>query len=227
VAPGAGVRPGHVTMPRLYAILDVDVLGGLGRTPAWTPLHVCDAWLSAGVRLIQLRAKSFSSGAFLELADACVSRCRQAGAVCIINDRADIAAMSGADGVHVGQDDLSPTDVRVVAGPNAIVGWSTHDDDQVADATVQPVSYVAIGPVFGTHTKATGYGAVGLAQVTRAAVVVHAAGTPLVAIGGITLERAPQVLAAGADSVAVITDLLVASDLAGVQLRARTWVSAL
>lgn len=188
----------------LYPILDVDVLAARGLDP----LDVCDVWLEAGVRLIQLRAKSMSSGPLLALADAVVARTRAAGVTLIINDRADIAAQCGADGVHVGQDDLTPADVRVVVGGRAVVGLSTHTDAQVAEAVTQPVSYVAIGPVFGTSTKITGSEAVGLDQVVRAAAMAHAAGKPLVAIGGITLENAASVLAAGADSVAVISDLL-------------------
>lgn len=172
------------------------------------PLAVCDAWLDAGVRLIQFRAKLMASGPMLTLADALMTRTRAAGATLIVNDRADIAAQSGADGVHVGQDDLAPADVRTVVGVRAIVGLSTHTDAQVATAVLQPVSYVAIGPVFGTQTKHTGYNAVGLEQVARAAAVAHAAGKPLVAIGGITIENATSVLEAGADSLAVISDLL-------------------
>lgn len=205
----------------LYAILDVDVLAARGIDP----LDVCDVWLEAGVRLIQLRAKSMASGPMLTLAEALVARTRVAGATLVINDRADVAAQCGADGVHVGQDDLSPEDVRVVVGARAIVGVSTHTDAQVAAAVTQPVSYVAIGPVFGTHTKATGYDAVGLAQVARAATTAHAAGKPLVAIGGITLENAASVLEAGADSLAVISDLVCTENRRGLAERARAWMT--
>lgn len=186
---------------------------------------MCDAWLAAGIRLIQLRAKSMSSGPLLGLADALVARTRAAGATLIINDRADIAVQCGADGVHVGQDDLPPGEVRRIVGPEAIVGLSTHSDAQVAEAVMQPVSYVAIGPVFGTRTKDTGYAAVGLDQVRRAAAVVHAAGLPLVAIGGLTLDRSGDVLGAGADSLAVIGDLTDVPDLATARGRAREWAS--
>ncbi len=187
---------------------------------------MADAWLEAGVRLIQLRAKSRRSGPLQQLADALVARAHAAGALVLINDRADIAALSGADGVHVGQDDLSPAAVRTVAGQAAIVGLSTHTDAQVAEALGQPVSYIAIGPVFGTRTKDTGYDAVGLAQVRRAAQAVHAAGVPLVAIGGITRQNAGSVLDAGADAVAVISDLLPESADA-VRARAAEWVGLL
>lgn len=189
---------------RLYAILDTDLLAAR----SLAPLDVCDVWLSGGIRLIQLRAKGLSSGAMLTLAEALLARTRAAGAQLIINDRADIAAMCGADGVHVGQDDLDPDEVRRVVGPDVIVGLSTHTDAQVSDAVAKRVSYVAVGPVFGTRTKKTGYDAVGLDFVQRASVVVHAAGLPLVAIGGIDHLRARAVLDAGADSVAVISDLV-------------------
>lgn len=188
----------------VYAILDVDLLAARGLAP----LEVCDVWLAGGVRLIQLRAKTMASGAMLALAEALLLRTRPAGARLIINDRADIAAMSGADGVHVGQDDLAPDEVRALLGDAAVVGLSTHTMAQVERAVTMPVSYVAVGPVFGTRTKDTGYEAIGLDFVQRAAVVVHAAGLPLVAIGGIDAGRARAVLDAGADSLAVISDLV-------------------
>lgn len=209
-------------LPSLYAILDVDAVAARG----WLPADVCRAWLAGGVRLLQFRAKSLPSGALLDLADACVRLCRDAGAALIINDRADIAVMCGADGVHVGQDDLSVADVRRVVGPSAIVGLSTHTDAQVVEAVGEPVSYLAIGPVFGTRTKDTGYEAVGLDAVRRAALAAHTAGVPLVAIGGITLGRAAEVRAAGADSLAVISDLLDAPDWRGLEARAREWSGA-
>ena len=185
---------------RLYAILDVPVctLRGLD------PLATLDAFLTGGARLIQLRDKSPSSRDRLALADAAVARVRAAGAQLIVNDRADIARLSGADGVHVGQDDLAVEEVRAIVGPAAIVGVSTHDEAQIAAALRTSASYVAVGPIYGTTTKDTGYTARGLALVRLAA----AGGKPVVAIGGVTIERAPAVLAAGAASVAVISDLL-------------------
>jgi len=123
-----------------------------------------------------------------------------------VNDRADIAKMAGAAGVHVGQDDLPVEAARELLGPDAIVGYSTHTVDQIAAAVTRPLSYIAVGPVFGTTTKATGYEAVGLDLVRDA--VRRAAGRPVVGIGGITLATARDVIAAGATSVAVISDLL-------------------
>lgn len=112
--------------------------------------------------------------------------------------------------MHVGQEDLPPAAARALVGPSAIVGCSTHTVAQVEAAVREPVTYVAIGPVFATSTKDTGYRAVGL-EMVRAA-VDRSAGLPIVAIGGITLERAPDVLRAGASAVAVVGDLLASAD---------------
>jgi thiamine-phosphate pyrophosphorylase len=144
-----------------------------------------------------------------------VAEARPFGAIVLVNDRADLAALSGADGVHVGQDDLRVEDVRRAFPSLGWVGLSTHTPAQIAAAAATPASYVAVGPVFGTSTKDTGYDAVGLALVGEGRRAVDAAAgapRPVVAIGGITLERAPAVLAAGADSVAVISDILSTGD---------------
>jgi thiamine-phosphate pyrophosphorylase len=131
----------------------------------------------------------------------------------IVNDRADLALLSGADGVHVGQDDLTPSAVRRLLGPNAIIGYSTHTIDQVEAAVLEAASYLAVGPVFGTTTKQTGYDAVGLELVSAAAARTN--GRPVVAIGGITLENAMSAIAAGASALAVIGDLLATNDPEG------------
>jgi thiamine-phosphate pyrophosphorylase len=149
---------------------------------------------------------------------------RHAGGVVIVNDRADIARLAAAGGVHVGQDDLPPRAVRHLVGADALVGLSTHADAQLVAALVEPVSYVAVGPVFGTVTKETGYAARGLEAVRAARARVASHDLPIVAIGGITLSRAPAVIDAGAQSVAVITDLLSTGDPAG---RVREFVRAL
>lgn len=168
------------------------------------------AFLAGGATLIQIRAKTLESGPFLGLCDAVVAAAAAAGARVVVNDRADLARLSGAAGVHVGQDDLPPAAARALLGPDAIVGYSTHSEAQIAQALREPVSYIAVGPVFGTRTKATGYEAVGL-DLVRAARAA-AGDMPVVAIGGITLATAASVLAAGATSVAVISDLLAGGD---------------
>lgn len=181
------------------------------------------AFLSAGVRLIQLRAKSWESGLFLDLAHAAVADATQAGALLIVNDRADVAAIAGAHGLHVGQEDLSPADARLVVGDGSCLGLSTHTEPQWSAALDQPISYVAIGPVFGTGTKATGHQPVGLETVTLVAAKAKARDVPVVAIGGITLDRAGAVIASGASSVAVISDLMRGSP----EVRAREFIRAL
>ena len=187
-------------MNRLYPILDVTLCRDHGREP----LAVLDAFLRGGARLIQLRDKTPSSRDRLALADEAVARVHGAGGHLVVNDRADIARLSGAAGVHVGQDDLPVEEVREILGPDAIVGISTHDPQQIDSALQSSATYVAVGPIYGTATKDTGYSARGLALVQYAA----ARGKPVVAIGGITLDRAAEALAAGATSLAVISALL-------------------
>jgi thiamine-phosphate pyrophosphorylase len=201
-------------LPRLYPILDLDALA----ERRLAPLDLLDAWLEGGVTFWQLRAKHLPDGALLELIDAAVERTHRAGARLIVNDRADLALMAGADGVHVGQTDLPPAAVRRISGDAFLVGRSTHTDEQVEAACREPVSYVAIGPVFQTASKAGSTDpAVGLAGVRSAAERAAARSMPVVAIGGLTLDSAPRVLAAGAASVAVISDLLVGNPAARVR----------
>ena len=190
--------------PRLYAILDDDLVRAAGLEPA----AVLDDWLEAGVRLVQLRAKTRRLGPMLALAEDLGRRARAAGATFIVNDRADVARLAGAAGVHVGQDDLPPADVRRLVGPDAIVGLSTHNEAQWTAACAEPITYLAVGPVFETRTKARPDPVIGLAGVARAAERARHAGLPLVAIGGITADRVPDVLAAGAASVAIAHALL-------------------
>jgi len=205
-------------LPTLTAIVDVDVSERAG----WTPLDLARAFLDGGARLIQIRAKHLSSGAFLSLADDIVRLARDCDARIVVNDRVDVARMSDAAGVHVGQDDMPPAEARALLGPDAMIGFSTHSPAQLAAAVREPVTYVAVGPVFGTQTKETGYTPVGLELVRHA--VEQSAGLPVVAIGGITLDRAASVLAAGATNVAVISDLLTGGDPAA---RVRAYVKDL
>jgi thiamine-phosphate pyrophosphorylase len=193
-------------LPPLHAIVDVDVAARAG----WDPLDLARAFLDGGARCLQVRAKHLASALLLELSRAVVAAARTFDAAVIVNDRADVAWLAGAAGVHVGQDDLSPADARAVVGPHAVVGYSTHTLAQFERALREPASYLAIGPVFGTVTKQTGYDAVGLALVEAAARM--APERPIVAIGGVTLENAASAWAAGAHSVAVIGDLLAAGD---------------
>lgn len=190
--------------PRLYAIVDAEACAAAGRPP----IDVARAYLSAGARWIQLRCKGMASGLFLELASRSLELTRAAGAVLVINDRADIAAIAKADGVHIGQTDLTAGDARMVIGAAPMLGLSTHTAAQWAAAAREPISYLAIGPVFGTGTKETGYAPVGLEVVARASAAAGANSLPTVAIGGITIDNAASVIETGAASVAVISDLL-------------------
>jgi thiamine-phosphate pyrophosphorylase len=187
----------------LYAIVDVDVCARVGRAAA----DLARDYLAGGVRLLQVRAKHFASGAFLQLVEDVAAQARATGATVIVNDRVDVAAAAGL-GVHLGQDDLPVAAARALLGPRARIGLSTHTTAQLTSALHQPVSYVAFGPVFVTGTKANPDPVVGLHGVTEAARAAQAAGVPLVAIGGITLATAASVLGAGASSVAIIADLL-------------------
>jgi thiamine-phosphate pyrophosphorylase len=208
--PESRIPTPELRLPILNAIVDVEAAERCG----WTPTDLARV-LAGGARFLQLRAKHLTGAAFLDTAKAIVELARPFDAMVIVNDRADIARLSGAGGVHVGQEDLSPRAVRQVVGADAIVGLSTHTAEQLERALDEPVSYVATGPVFGTTTKHTGYEAIGLERVAGAARRTTARGLPLVAIGGITLERAASVVAAGATSVAVIGDLLATGDPEG------------
>ena len=191
-----------VDLPPLYAIVDAGQAARYG----WSVPDLAAAYFDGGARLVQLRAPGVASGVLDGWCDAVVARAARYGAAVVVNDRADVARLSGAAGVHLGQDDLPVEDVRAMLGRSGIVGLSTHTPEQVSDALARPVTYVAVGPVYATTTKDAGRRPVGLELVHAAA--GRADVTPVVAIGGITLERAPEVLDAGAGAVAVIGDLL-------------------
>jgi thiamine-phosphate pyrophosphorylase len=210
---------------RLYAILDADVAARAG----WLVPDLADAYLRAGVRFLQLRAKTSSSRDVLAWTDAIASRA-PADAWLIVNDRVDLALAAGTRHVHLGQDDLPPVEARRLLGDAAVIGLSTHTPAQIAAACAMPIDYLAVGPVFGTRTKDTGYAAVGLDLVREARAQAAAAARedrnrlPIVAIGGITRTNAADVIAAGADAVAVITDLLRGGDPV---LAVQTYLAAL
>ena len=155
-----------------------------------------------------------------------VELARVGGAVVVVNDRVDIAELSNAHGVHLGQEDLEPAAARQILGVTAVIGLSTHSIEQARAAVHAPVDYVAVGPMFGTKTKDTGYRPVGMGLVSDVRAIMREEGIekPIVAIGGITLDRAADVIRAGAASVAVIGDLLATSDPAG---RVRDYLRAL
>jgi thiamine-phosphate pyrophosphorylase len=200
-------------LDRFYPILDSERLAAANVDP----LELARVLLAAGARLMQFRHKAPYTRDAYEQAKALAKIVQQSGGRYIINDRADIALMVGADGVHLGQDDLPPSAVRKIAGDNLLIGFTTHNEEQLRLGEREPVDYLAIGPIFGTSSKANPDPVVGVDEVRRLRPVT---GKPLVAIGGITRERAPAVLAAGADSLAVLSDL-VAEDLPA---RAQEWL---
>jgi len=193
-----------LVIPRLYAIIDPAQGGGR------SPVDMAEAFLAAGVRLIQLRDKHTSAGELCNSARQVGERVRQAAGTFIVNDRADIAWAAGADGVHLGQEDLPVESVRLLVGSRKIIGYSTHVLHQVKEADHSTADYIAFGPIFPTSSKARPDAVVGIAGLIEAR---KATRKPLVAIGGITLENARSVIAAGADSVAVIRGLLAAPDI--------------
>ena len=196
-------------LPPLYAILDPEQTRG---RPAQ---RVLAALLEAGVSILQLRVKSLPPVDFLELAKQARAVTRAHGCKLIINDRVDIALACGADGVHLGQDDLPLSAGRKLMGQK-IIGISTHDLDQARAAERAGADYIGFGPMFGTRTKATGYEARGpemLQQIRRAVTL------PIVAIGGITEANVQEVWQAGADSVAIIGDVLHDNDPGAKALR--------
>ena len=193
-------------LPPLTAIVDRDVSAAHG----WNVPDAARAFLAGGARVIQVRGKSVPSGVLLDWCDEIVAAAAAVEGIVIVNDRPDVARLAGAAGVHVGQDDLRPPAARAVVGPSAIVGLSTHTRAQILAGRGEPITYLAVGPIFGSRTKDTGYDAVGLELVQFAAGAIG--DVPIVGIGGITLDRAADVIAAGAASVAVIGDLFATRD---------------
>jgi thiamine-phosphate pyrophosphorylase len=191
-------------LPKLYPITDT-LLSGLSHA------EQVELLASGGATLIQLRDKRASPRDFYEAALEAMSVARRLGVRIVINDRVDIAIAVKADGVHLGQTDLPPDRARLLLGESRIVGYSTHTLEQALAASVAPVDYIAIGPVFQTQTKDRPDEVVGLKTVSEAKRQVT---KPLVAIGGITLDSARLVIEAGADSIAVISDLLSPGDIA-------------
>ena len=187
-------------LPRLYPILDT---GSLGRRNL-SPETAAAAWLEGGAQILQFRHKGHWNRGVYAASQTVARMCREAGAGLIVDDRADFALLLDA-GLHVGQDDLSPRDARKVIGPDAVLGFSSHNVHQLCAAGGEPVDYVALGPVFPTASKENPDPVTGVSEVARCASLIE---KPLVAIGGITRENARDVLAAGAASVAVIADLL-------------------
>ncbi|MEO5937336.1 MAG: thiamine phosphate synthase [Terriglobales bacterium] len=194
-------RSSAIQLPRFYAIVDA------GRMPqGMTAVAFAEELMTGGATLLQYRNKTQLGKDLLAQAQA-IKRVSAGfkNIQLIMNDRADFAVAANFNGVHLGQDDFSPRGARMLCRPPRIVGLSTHNDAQVIAAETQPVDYIAIGPVFSTESKANPDPVVGLDGVRRARALTT---KPLVAIGGITLANCREVIAAGADTVAVISELL-------------------
>ncbi len=201
-------------LPKFYPILDPEIATRHGIDPVTAAGQI----LEGGAKILQFRYKGFFSREVFAQLERVAELCREAGVLFVVNDRADLAAISHA-ALHLGQDDLTPTAARKVVGPATLLGFSTHNERQLRAAADEPANYLALGPIFGTSSKVNPDPVVGLAELRRLRPLTD---RPLVAIGGITRENAQSVLAAGADSVAIIGDLF-----AGGNVRARTqeWVS--
>jgi thiamine-phosphate pyrophosphorylase len=204
----------RLVLPRLYVILDAALVT--------VPETECAQKLvDAGVRLLQYRNKAAPARELFESSKRLSSLLIPQGITFVVNDRADVAWAAEASGVHVGQEDLGAEAARSVIGTGKLLGVSTHNLDQFKDAAATSADYVAVGPVFSTSTKANPNPVVGIELIRRIRPLTK---KPIVAIGGITLERAAEVIQAGADSVAVISDILLAPDL---EQRARQYIQLL
>jgi thiamine-phosphate pyrophosphorylase len=191
-------------LPPLYAIIDpLDT----GRDP----VDLADALLAGGARLLQLRLKGVPTRSLLAIATEIREHTQRAGALLIVNDRPDVARAAGADGVHLGPDDLPVEAARMLLPRPALIGVSTHDDGELAAALATDPDYVAVGPIYTTQSKTDARPARGLDAVRQARGRTR---LPLVAIGGITAETAATLRQAGADSVAIIGALVRAADVA-------------
>jgi thiamine-phosphate pyrophosphorylase len=197
-------------LPPIYPITDRE-LSGLGHAEQIRQLA------EAGCRFVQIREKSASSRDFYDSVVESQTIARKFGIRLIVNDRVDIAIAGGTDGVHLGQDDLSPVVARNLLGDDAIIGYSTHSVEQAIAAAAMPVNYIAVGPIFATSTKENPDPVIGLNGIK--AIRAALGSTQIVAIGGITLENVTEVIAAGTDSAAIISGLYRDPERIGVRYR--------
>jgi thiamine-phosphate pyrophosphorylase len=192
----------RLVLPRLYVILDAALITSPERDCALSLVE-------AGVRLLQYRNKCAPARHYFDSSCALAEMLCPNGVSFFVNDRPDVALLAGASGVHVGQDDLDVEQARRVAGNDKLVGVSTHNLEQFERAAASSADYIAVGPVFSTSSKANPDAVVGVDFIRSVRALTN---KPIVAIGGITLERAASVIGAGADSVAVISGILSASN---------------
>jgi thiamine-phosphate pyrophosphorylase len=201
-------------LPPFYPVLDTALLERQGLTAG----AAAEVILEAGARILQFRHKGFFSRIVFEEAARVAQLCRAANALFVVNDRADIALLLSA-ALHLGQEDLAPADARRILPPAGILGFSTHNQQQLRSADGEPADYLAIGPIFATGSKENPDPIVGLDRLRACRPLTN---KPLVAIGGITRQTAPAVFQAGADSVAVIGDLWAGESL---RSRAEEWLA--
>jgi thiamine-phosphate pyrophosphorylase len=204
----------RLVLPRLYVILDAGLLT--------VPEAQCAQELAdAGVRLLQYRNKRASARELFESSKKLVSLLARLKVSVVVNDRPDVAGLAGADGVHVGQEDLDVEKARLVVGTERLVGVSTHSLEQFQRAAASSADYIAVGPIFPTGTKSNPDPVVGTEFIRKVRPLTD---KPIVAIGGITLEGAAGIIESGADSVAVISDILGAPQPG---IRARQYIDLL
>ena len=193
----------RLTLPKIYPVTDVSMT-------KFSHLEQVERLAAGGATFIQLREKHAAPKDFYEAAKAVIEFARARNIKIIINDRADIALAVRADGVHLGQDDLSVQKAREVLGAKAIIGFSTHSISQAREAAASPVDYIAVGPVFATASKENPDPVIGLEKLQNVRQIIG--DLPLVAIGGINSENAASVFQNGANSIAVISALLNPAD---------------
>lgn len=192
----------RLQLPRLYVLLDA----AQAKVPV---MDLADELFAAGARLFQYRNKAAPGRELLEVSRGLAERLVARGAKFLVNDRPDVAVLAGASGAHLGQEDLPPEDGRAVLGASRLLGISTHNREQFQTAMKTSADYIAVGPIFPTVSKSNPDPVVGTALLKELRELTE---KPIVAIGGITLERAGEVIEAGADSVAIISDILGAAD---------------
>jgi len=202
-------------LPAFYPIFDSETATRRGISA----LAAVEQMLEAGARILQFRHKRFFSRDVFDEMERVAALCAEAGVLFVVNDRADLARLAGA-ALHLGQEDLPPSEARKIVGAETVIGFSTHSESQLRAAAAEPVDYLAFGPIFGTASKQNPNPTVGVEELRRIRVLTP---LPLVAIGGITRANARSVLDAGADSVAVIGDLF--PEDGRIRDRVEEWIS--
>jgi thiamine-phosphate pyrophosphorylase len=202
-------------LPKFYPILDPEIAARHGIDAVIAAEQI----LEGGATILQFRHKGFFSREVFAQLESVAQLCRAAGALFVVNDRADLAALTGA-ALHLGQDDLTPTAAHQVVGAKTLIGFSTHNEHQLRAAAAEPADYLALGPIFGTSSKDNPDPVVGIDELRRLRPLTD---RPLVAIGGITRANAHSVLDAGADAVAIIGDLFAGDG--NVRARTQEWIA--